>query len=291
MPALCHSNGDNNVYYSIDYYSFTIPTEKPFEDGMFFNVQDQVLKTFISLFPEHLSTFSNVEDWTHESAARFYQHRLRHDVTKVALSYGKINAHILVELSGFACNQFDSRDLLLPLIEQTHQRTSRIDFAVDIHTTTDPKVFIDERGNKSFKSSGHKVSPTGRTYYIGGRTSERMARVYRYNEPHPRSHLLRVEAEYKGEAAKVAAGHLSTSGLQQSCLDAHHPFQWQHTDWQQDGIQSEKMPYKAYKPENASTVRWLYGDVITALRKAIKAELVDLDEWLKVLKGSPPKAD
>ncbi len=279
------------MYYSIDYYSFTIPTEKPFEDGMFFDQQDTVIKAFASLFGDLGTQAFITLNWSHEGAARFYNHRLRHDATKTALSYGKTNAHILVELSGYACNQFDSLDMLLPLIDQTAERCSRIDFAVDIDTQTDPMDFINERGNKSFKSSGHKVSPTGRTYYIGGRTSERMARVYRYNEPHPRAHLLRVEAEYKGEAAKVASRHLSTSGLQQSCLDAHHPFQWQHTSWYQNGIQSEKMPYKAYNPQNASTVRWLYGDVITALRKAIKAELVDLDEWLKVLKGSPPKAD
>ena len=275
------------MYYSIDYYSYTIPTERPFDEGMFFTHEEDVKKAFLSSITALQSNPLLQDNWTHESASRFYQHRLRHDATGIALSYGKTNAHILVEFSGFTCNNLDAEGILDNVIQQTHSRCSRIDFAVDIECTTDPKEFIEQRGNKSFKSSGNKISPSGRTYYLGGRTSERMARVYRYNAPHPRSHLLRVEAEYKGDAAKAAAEHLCTSTLQQTCMDAHKPFSWEHPDWEEGGFSSHKIAYKAYNPQNASTVRWLYGDVITALRKAVKAELIDFDDWLKVYAGKP----
>lgn len=248
---------------------------------MFFTHEEDVKKTFLSSLPISISAARLANNWSHENGARFYQHRLRHDVTGIALSYGKTNAHILVEFSGFTCNNLDAGGLLDDVIKQTYSRCSRIDFAVDIETATDPKDFVEQRGNKSFKSSGNKVSPSGRTYYLGGRTSERMARVYRYNPPHPRSNLLRVEAEYKGDAAKAAAEHYCTSGLQQACIDAHHPFSWEHHDWQEGELASRKIPYKAYNPQNASTIRWLYGDVVTALRKAVKADLIDFDDWLK----------
>lgn len=274
-----------NVYYSIDYYSFTIPTEKPFDDGMFFTLEDDVIKIFVSLFDDMATQTLLTLNWTHEAGSRFYDHRLRHDGSGVALSYGKLNAHLLVELSGLACSNFDAHDLLLPLISKTAERSSRIDFAIDIETQTDPKDFIDARHNNSFKSSGHKISPSGTTYYIGGRTSERMARVYRYTAPHPRHNLLRVEAEYKGDACKTAAKYLDQHTLQQTCVDAHHVFGWEHGDYKPLADKSKKITYKAYNPQNASTVNWLYGTVITALRKAIKAGLVEEEDWLKALRS------
>lgn len=255
------------MFYSIDYYSFTIPTEKPFKELMFNNEQAQVLKTFVSILPFLTPSLSELSQYTVEKGARFYNHRMRHTSTEIAISWGETNSHVLVELAGKACNNFDAIDALLPLIRATHQRCSRIDFATDIKTDIDPTVFIASRSNKSFKSSGSKRSPTGRTEYVGGRTSERVARVYRYNKPHPRSDFLRVEAEYKGDAAKASAKYLAETDVREACLGAHKPFGWQHETWT-DSLESvAKIPYSSYKPADASTVRWLYGDVITALRK------------------------
>jgi hypothetical protein len=111
-----------------------------------------------------------------------------------------------------------------------------------------------------------------------------MARVYRYEPPHPRAEYLRVEAEYKGNAAKIASKHYLEAGLLQASMDAHTPFGWSHTDWSQENTTSRKINYTSYRPENAATIRWLYGDVITALSKACKSELVILDDWLTELK-------
>lgn len=275
------------MFYSIDYYSYTIPAEKPFVEGMFYEQHDFVTHAFASSFNDNVLQQLLSADWTHESASRFYQHRLRHNCTDVTLSYGKTNPHIFVELAGKACSNFESRDILLPLIARTSTRCSRIDFAVDIKCETTPFEFITQRHNKSFKSSGSKYSPTGGTEYIGGRTSERMARVYRYYEPHPRHTLLRVEAEYKGDAAKAGAKHLSTFGVQQACLDAHKPFGWIHPEYRPDASTQARITYRNYNPEDASTVRWLYGDVITALRKAVKHNLIDFEEWLNFLRQDP----
>jgi len=273
------------VLYSIDYYSFTIPTEKPFTEGMFYDNQSQVLKAFVSCFPQVPKSLSDVTDYTVEKGARFYSHRMRHVSTDITLSWGETNSHILVELAGKACNNFDAIDTLIPLIHATSDRASRIDFSVDIECETDPIEFIQSRSNKSFKSSGSKRSPTGRTEYIGGRTSERMARVYRYNPPHPRHKFLRAEAEYKGGAAKAASKHLLEVGILQACLDAHQPFGWTHSQWKPDAGTATKIAYTSYKPADASTVRWLYDSVATAARKAAKKGIIDLDEWIAYIKS------
>jgi hypothetical protein len=269
--------------YSIDYYSYTIPTEAPFTEGMFHEQQQRAINIFRTSIPE-IASYSIGGEWEHEHAQRFYSHRWRNRDSDVALSYGQTNAHVLVEFAGKACNFLAENDLLLGVISITASRCSRIDFAVDIECKTSPKEFIAQRSNKSFRSSGNKYTPTGGTEYLGGRTSERMARVYRYYEPHPRHNQLRVEAEYKGSAAKASTKFLLETDIQTACLAAHKPFQWRHPQWKPDAVEISKIPYSNYNPSDANTIRWLYGDVVTALRKAIKGDLIDFEEWLAIVR-------
>lgn len=271
------------MIHSIDYYSFTIPHEFP--SIMKIEEKSHEAIRIFSLVCHEMSMFRMpLEAWKPETGARQYQVRLRHETTDITISFGSVNAHLFIECAGKACNTLDAINALLPLIENTLSRATRIDFAVDIFTDCDPRDFSASRNSTSFKSSGEVRTPSGRTNYVGGRASDRMARVYRYEPPHPRSEYLRVEAEYKHDAAKAAAQHLIAFGLPQASLDAHSPFQWTHATWTPENAHSSKIPYKAYRPDNASTVRWLYGDVVTALSKAIKAGLVDLDEWLEFLR-------
>jgi hypothetical protein len=272
------------MYYSIDYYSFTIPVKETRYGTIDETNRHHVAQFLKNIGEEHHHKFG-MGGWGIEKGSGFYSVRLRHEVSGVAISFGDINAHLFVELSGRACANLDALGELDPLIARCADRTSRIDFAVDISTELDPEHFSASRNNTSFKSNGTLRSPSGTTCYLGSRKSERMARIYRYNEPHPRSHILRVEAEYKGDAAKALAKHLVETSVRQACLDAHKPFGWTHAVWDSEDGDGVKIPYKAYNPSNAATVRWLYGDVITALRKAIEAGIVDLDDWLTKLSG------
>jgi len=271
------------MIHSIDYYSFTIPHEFP----QIMSIQEknrECVKTFLSVCDLEPMLGFKLEDWTPEIGLRQYQVRLRHASLDICLSFGSVNAHIFVECAGKACNNLDALDALEQVIAATHERATRIDFAVDIECDTDPSEFTAFRKNKSFKSSGEIRSPSGRTSYVGGRASDRMARVYRYEPPHPRARFLRVEAEFKHAAAKAAAGRVGTQTLAALSLDAHSSFQWSHPAWTPENINTSKIAYKVYRPENAATVRWLYGDVVTALSKAIKAELIDFDEWLNFVR-------
>ena len=270
------------MYYCIDYYAMTIPIRSPI--GEFgHETLLSITKSFTSFFNLAGEDFLSAGQWGIEGAKHPYKTRLRHAVTDVCLSVGSVNAHIYVEFAGKACATFDGKGILDDIISRSTDRTSRIDFAVDILCKTDPLEFSEQRENLSFKSTGNKRTPSGRTEYVGGRTSERMARVYRYEPPHPRSEFLRVEAEYKGDAAKASARHYIEVGLQQATLDAHSCFKWTSPDWTPENGTYGKIPYKNYRPENASTIRWLYGDVITALSKAISSDLIDFGEWLENL--------
>jgi hypothetical protein len=270
----------------IDYYSFTIQIAEPLGKAMFDADNQYAIEVFLSLFENQETRDKLSKGWEGENAKGFYATRLRHVPSNVALSYGIVNSHIFVELAGQACANFDSQEMLITLIERTHERATRIDFAVDIETDVTPKIFIEARSNKSFKSSGNKYSPTGATEYLGGRSSERMARVYRYNPPHPRHAFLRVEAEYKGNAAKSFTKHLVETDIQQACLDAHKPFGWEHKVWDTGDCSTTRITYRTFRPNTASTLVWLYGDVISAICKAKKTGLLDLEEWLKFLRES-----
>jgi len=270
------------MYYCIDYYAFTIPIQSPIKDISHESLLSftNTVVSFLNLQPVH---FLSPASWGIEKAKHPYHTRLRHSTTDLCISVGNVNAHLYIELAGKCCATFDGGGILDDVIQKSASRVSRIDFATDILCQTDPLEFSSQRKNKSFKSSGNKRTPSGRTEYIGGRTSERMARVYRYEPPHPRADFLRVEAEYKGLAAKAATKHYLEVGLQQATLDAHSAFGWEHPAWTPENGDYGKIAYKAYRPENASTVRWLYGDVIKSLSKAIASGLIDFDDWLKTL--------
>lgn len=271
-------------YGKIDYYSFIINTAAPFGDvGK--ETCNYVVNSFVSLLSDETIRSRFEGNWTLESAKGFYTARLRHEPSGVALSFGSVNAHVFCELSGKPCDVLDGEDQLVPLIKATARKCSRIDFAVDFVTDCTPERFSAFRNTKRWKYAPTYPSGSGTTVYIGSRTSERMARVYRYHEPHPRAHLLRVEAEYKGDAARAIAALLTEGNLSECISDAHSVFGWTHELWTDNIGTGEKVPYTSHRPANANTVRWLYGDVVKALRRAIADDLIDFEEWLAFVRG------
>jgi len=273
------------MYHKIDYYAFTIPARLAFSE-VTDEIQAFVQSTFSTLLCGYDIQETLESGWYLERAKGFYSHRLRHEVTGIALSFGTTNAHVYCELSGKACDCLESSGVLAALINKTGARASRIDFAVDIATELPVDEFTYHRNEKRWKFVSHIVSASGTTDYVGSRTGERMARVYRYNPPHPRSHLLRVEAEYKGDAAKAIVKELEIRSLEDVCMAAHAPFGWNHPIWKAEEKEAVKVPYSAHNPDNAATVRWLYGVVAASVRKAVQNGLIDWNTFSDmVIKG------
>jgi len=272
------------MIHLIDYYAFTIPLERAWEEHMFQLNRDFVIARFLTYIPSCPVLSAKEDDWCVEKGRGFYFWRLRHNASDVTLSFGGVNPHIFVELAGQACANLDSVDELLPLIQKTCETTTRIDFAIDIETDVLPPDFVAARGDTPFSAAGNITSGRGVTNYVGGRTSERMARVYRYFEPHPRSIYLRVEVEYKRAAAKAAATLLKSKPLVDVSLSAHAPFKWQHAIWNPDIAFTERLTYRHGGRNEAGSVHWLYGTVISAVQKASNSGLINFDEWLDTLR-------
>jgi len=270
------------MFHKIDYYAFTIPARLAFNE-VTDEIQEFVQTTFTSLLTGDDILKSLESGWSIERAKGFYSHRLRHDTTGIALSFGAINAHVYVELSGKACDCLESADALNSLIKTTAAKCSRIDFAVDFITDVKPEEFSSHRNDTRWKFVSHIVSASGTTDYVGSRSGERMARVYRYSEPHPRAKMLRVEAEYKGDAAKAIVKELDLRSLADVCNAAHAVFGWSHEIWTNSAVEAVKVPYSSHTPDNAATVRWLYGVVASSIRKAILDGLIDWKEFSNLI--------
>lgn len=268
--------------HKIDWYSFTIPARIAYTE-----LNDEIATftrtTFSSLFKETSLRDRVFSGWEAEKAKGFYSDRLRHAESGMALSIGHTNPHIYVEISGKGCEFLRQNGALMDIICATKTRASRIDFAVDFPSEISPGEFSALRNDIRWRHLSTINSASGTTCYVGSRTGSRMARVYRYNEPHPRAHLLRVEAEYKGEAAKSAVDLLTTDNLLEVSLAAHAVFGWAHTLWTDGSKETVKIPYSSHSPDNAATVRWLYGVVASSLKKAVEDGLVDWKGFKGVL--------
>lgn len=263
----------------VDWYSFTVPLPSGVSGGGGFvwkHIFELSNEFTGGVLNEALSEF----DWSVASGHGFYDTRYFIADQGVSFSVGEVNAHALWEFSGLGCELLRSRQMLYPLIERTHERATRLDLAVDMVCETTPAEFVEAAAAKRFKSRGSQASPTGLTEYIGSRKGERMARVYRYFAPHPRAHLLRAEAEYKGDAARILCKELSEPSLTAITLAAHEPFGWEHPDWQPGGLEPARLPSKKHDRDGAGTLKWLNDAVVPALKRAHREGLIDLVEWL-----------
>lgn len=195
---------------------------------------------------------------------------------------------ILVEVTGQGCTDLEQRGLLMDVVTQYADRMTRIDLASDILCDTNPRDFVQQRGETKITAVGDFVSSTGHTCYVGSRKSDRKAKVYRYYAPHPRAAFLRIEYTYSGHQAKFAAKHLLQHGLESTIFASAARYQWQHPVWQPE--QPSAAELKAWRPERgeAKTVTWLRTQVLAAIQKLDKAGVMSVQEYCDFLLASVP---
>lgn len=177
--------------------------------------------------------------------------------------------HMLVEVSGSGCDYLRSMGVFETVLANAASRMTRIDIAVDIESDTDPADFAMMKTNGRIEAHGDYKSGSGRTVYVGSQKSERFARVYRYNKPHPRSHLLRVEMVFRRDGAKEVAKHLCSSSDDVVASDAGAYYGWNHPDWKlRDGDASKITPVSAER-NAGKTVFWMVKTVAPSFRRLV----------------------
>jgi DNA relaxase NicK len=253
------------------------------EDGNIVAVQDDLHEALNDYLQSDWDLIlSQVNDWMFCAGRRPYGNGYRTE-KGIAIYYNTGLPHVLVEISGKGCDYLRKVGVMETIIVRMQERMSRIDFAVDIETETTIQDYVDGVVTEKFKARSFVTSKTGDTQYIGSRASERYARFYRYNPPHPRHKYLRNEFVFRKKSAKLFAQQLidrdfEYEGIAKSCgalYDIEHP------DWFSP---SETIPLSNYTPERrqGKTISWLCGQVAPAFKRMVKEGIIENpEEFLK----------
>lgn len=188
----------------------------------------------------------------------------------------------LFEFSGVGCDALREHNVLDIIMWNFQDRITRLDLAADFLSDTTPQDFAAARDGARFKSGAVMTSEKGTTVYVGSQKSDRYARVYRYNEPHPRAALLRCEMVLRDQEAKTAAARLCWVGIEQTTREVGAVFGWKHDLWKKDSNDDDKLRAAPRDGRQSSTVFWLFKQVLPALKRLREAGEVDaLREFIK----------
>jgi hypothetical protein len=175
--------------------------------------------------------------------------------------------HCCVEISGQGCERLIALSLLADVLRCSKERITRIDIACDIETEVSPMDFVAEVSHERMRTSGQVISETGETCYVGSKKSDRYARVYRYNKPHPRAHLLRVEHVFRKDYAKKVASEITVASLENIAAGAGLAFGWEHPVWNTGKADVSDLSLVFERGNTGSTVFWLVHSCAAAFRR------------------------
>lgn len=262
------------MFASVDWLSFGFEMDAG-QMGMAFSLFERVGRQLERQYPKFYERMVAGHEWTPRTArAPYNASMLRGDHGCTVFAHQMLN-HGLVEVGGIGMDTLGGIEAELFLASEVQPRLTRIDIAVDIFCEVRPDEFTAHREGGRFKSWGEQKSESGHTIYVGSRTSDRYARVYRYNEPHPRHQFLRVEHVLKAEQAKLAVGQIRDVGLEAYVAMLGNTFGWKHGIWRVEHETDEAV--KAWRPERRAgkTVMWLHGQVIPAIVKLHREGTID----------------
>lgn len=183
--------------------------------------------------------------------------------------------HCCVEISGKGCEDLIARGLLSSVLAAVEERVTRIDIAVDMKTAVTPLEFVNASTNKRSKSNGYQTSGSGSTCYIGSQTSDRYARVYRYNKPHPRAGLLRAEHVYRRSVARQVASAIRTDGIEHVAAYSGKHFGWAHDCWKPEKSGDIDVHVSYREKDTGKSIFWLVNTIAPLFRRLVANGTID----------------
>lgn len=244
----------------LDWLSFSFFQHENHHD----NDREAIIAAYTYLtdeLPGRAGLFFSDLRWEHDRGRKPYSCSIRTEDNGVAIFANAKLPHALVELSGKGIERLLRHDSANELISAVTDRVTRIDLACDIETDVDPREFAASREPGRFKSGSEFVSDSGITVYVGSKTSNRYARVYRYNAPHPRAHLLRVEHVFKGDDAKSMLAYIADKGYEHAAQQSQAMFGWKHSTWTIAPAAEREINAHRNEREASKTLFWLYDTV------------------------------
>lgn len=252
----------------IDWLSFTIPMVYDTEGDNSYAAA--IRNGFLYLFKPDVVVGIFGGAWVVGERSRAPYTDVWVDVASGFSLYGSPNlSHATVEISGNGCEKLIREGSIETVLRGCVERITRIDIACDVETDVMPLTFTSVLSHERMRSSGYVYSDTGVTAYVGSKQSERFARVYRYFEPHPRAHLLRVEHVFRRDYAKQVARAIVEVGIPSVANAAGEAFGWAHPVWNVVDAATIDISVTAPEKNAGKTVSWLVRSVAPAIQRLI----------------------
>lgn len=245
---------------------------------------DQILRT------DTLRSIKDVlsrEGGEYQKGTGWYRAAYVYGNPRVRVSYGSLNPHAHVELSGLTCQQVRNEGFLDQLIEHNAHLASRYDIAQDFHRQAEgglDKLNID---NTRVKARSHMLSQDGETIYLGSWHSERFCRIYQFHKPHPRAGLMRVEFVTRGDAAKRTAAYATRYGQPAVFAQLAAVFGVEALTGFSPAPAAPKIESATRGAAGNGHHRWVLQVALPAVVAAHRAGLLNLQETLDALQNSP----
>jgi len=207
-----------------------------------------------------------------------YSYARRSDDCTRTLYVHPLAAHFTFEVSGSFCSA--NAEHMPTILRAFAGQFSRLDVAVDMECAVTPLEFEAAIVGGASQTRSQFVSNTGQTVYRGSRTSERFARIYRYNPPHPRSHLLRAEFQLKkGYANELAKQASEGASLDSLAAGLGEIFGFRHSVW---ALAAKPVSLGMHNhAHSGSTVYWLTATVAPLLRRLQAEGKLDTARWFE----------
>jgi hypothetical protein len=190
---------------------------------------------------------------------------------------GPNSDHMLVELSGRGCDL--AGRAIFAILKQVRAYVTRIDIACDFDALPSPETLLSQVETGRIKSRSLITSATGETAYIGSRKSNQIVRIYRYNPPHPRSHLTRVEYMGRKGWAKLATQKILSDGIDSVYESICDRFKLPNVV-HMSNTQPSDMRLEYGKQSESKTLMWLISTCVPALRRLADNGTIDLDTFI-----------
>jgi DNA relaxase NicK len=225
--------------------------------------------------PSHRDEYPHLSDWLScfpdvkvGGGNRIFSNSVYSKIGGFHVWYNPNKEFSLVEIEGDGVQILREHKMLSKFIKLYGDRLTRLDLATDWETSTTPRQFHECRDIGRFVSHSEINSQTGETCYVGSKESDRYARVYRYAEGHPRSHLLRCEFVLRRDNAKAIAGALQSVRVSEVAGRLFNTFGYRHF-LTTDHSTTEKMRAAPRPTSMGGTERWLFVQVFPAIKKVL----------------------
>jgi len=155
----------------------------------------------------HVSSFDDFTAGDHQPR---YVLSLKDRLTGVQFGVGGTTETIRLDASGTVCDRLrgmvyaDGSNALERVIKSGNQNATRLDLCADFNHPIPPYFIYEKSGTPRIKAGTMEYSETGWTYYVGSRGSDRFAKIYLYDEPHPRCNATRCEFQFRDTYANAA---------------------------------------------------------------------------------------